>query len=365
MLDHQDLAWNEALDTLRDPWDRIVTEGALNPSLLPGWIAAIAASTDMLERLRVFALLKGEEVVGIVPYYRSRMRMTGVPIEVLNLASNLVSYHQEFVTLSDPNRLLHEFLSRFDEHGWNLLIVNNLPADGPAISALRDEARARRGVLVNYRSDSSPAMRLTGTWTDYLATKRKKFRYKIKRRRRDLLRGGEVEARWFDEASDVPALLEAILSIESHSWKVEADMAISEHPQEQRYYELLLPWMANRNLLLANVIYLDAEPIAYNLCYLWNGCLGQIKTSFDGRFAELSPGAAATEDAIRRGFEIGAGEFDFLGDVMPHKLEWATHTREHCNGYLFANAWWAKLIGTAKGAVQTWRKHRTSHEAER
>jgi len=357
VFSHKDFAWDEALETVRDPWDRIVTDGAFNPSLLPEWIGAAAAGMDMLARLRVFALYDGDEVIGIIPYYRARRRMAGITLETINLAGNLVSYHQEFVTRRDPGTLLRQFLDSFDRGTWNLFVAHGLPSDGPSLRAMRNNGGG--GVLVGYESDASPAMRLTNTWEQYLATKRKKFRYKINRRRRGLMAGGKVETRWFDRAIDVPALLDAILRIESHSWKVDADMAISERPQERHYYELLLPWMAERGLLLANVIYLDAEPIAYNLCYVWGGCLGQIKTSFDGRFAGLSPGAVATEDAIHRSFKLGAAEFDFLGDVMPHKLEWATHLRQHYDCFLFANSWRAKLIGTAKRAVQTWRNLRT------
>jgi len=364
MLSHQDLAWNEALDQLRNPWDRIVTEGALNPSLLPDWIGAVAASNDMTERLRVFALRDGGEVIGIMPYYRSRLRMAGVPIHAINLASNLVAYHPEFVTRTESGRLLAEFLDSFDKRSWNLFIAGDLPSDGPSMMALRNDACVRRGVLVSYQSEASPAVRLPRTWEDYLASKRTKFRNNLKRQRRKLLGAGQIETRWFDAAGDVPALLEAILRVESHSWKADADMAISEHPRERRYYELLLPWMADRGLLLADAIYLNGEPIAYNLCYAWHGCLAQIKTSFDGRFSKLSPGAVVIEDVIHRGTELGATEFDFLGDVMPHKLAWATHLRHHYSCYLFANTWPAKLIGTAKRAVLAWRRRRTRNAAK-
>ena len=101
-------------------------------------------------------------------------------------------------------------------------------------------------------------------------------------------------------------------------------------------------------MLSANVLFLSGKPVAYNLCYLWNNTLGQIKTSYDSEYQEYSPGAVVVEEALRTYIKKNYAEFDFLGNVMPHKLSWTKKVREHESMFVFGNSFTATLIAWLK-----------------
>ena len=73
-----------------------------------------------------------------------------------------------------------------------------------------------------------------------------------------------------------------------------------------------------------------------------------MKTSFDNGRRALSPGTIVNMIAIRRAVEAVMREFDFLGDAMPHKMEWTDRVRPHETVFVYANT----MLGRAVAAVK-------------
>jgi CelD/BcsL family acetyltransferase involved in cellulose biosynthesis len=139
-----------------------------------------------------------------------------------------------------------------------------------------------------------------------------------------------------------------MLEIEANSWKAGANIAVTSNAYEQPYYQALLPFLAEQGLLAASVHYLDGAPIAYQLSYSFGGKLGNLKNSFDERHKALSPGTVIIKGAVQRAFEIGATEFDFLGDAQPYKVLWTDRVRAHATYYLFSRRLRSRFVGALK-----------------
>jgi CelD/BcsL family acetyltransferase involved in cellulose biosynthesis len=76
--------------------------------------------------------------------------------------------------------------------------------------------------------------------------------------------------------------------------------------------------------------------------------VGNLKTSFDEQRADLSPGSIVIDACIARAFELGASEFDFLGDAGTHKAAWTATVRVHASYFLFAPRAKASIVGRLK-----------------
>ena len=94
---------------------------------------------------------------------------------------------------------------------------------------------------------------------------------------------------------------------------------------------MLLPGLVRDGHLLANVLYADHEPIAFSLCCHFGNWVGQMKTSYDARHSDLSPGLMTVDATIQRSIELGAGTYDFLGGPDAYKLAWSKTVRGHAN----------------------------------
>jgi CelD/BcsL family acetyltransferase involved in cellulose biosynthesis len=346
-------------DELGEGWERCAAEHALSPALLPGWIASTAQARGGLEGLRVRALQRDGAVQALWPYADYRARMLGLPLRAREAPGRgLVFYHECCLPGADARANLAALMLE-NERAWDVAVFPAVVRGSPLADALADLAAERGWTVVRYAGEESPYVPIEGTWDAFLAAQSSNFRYNLKRKEKGLAKVGAVGERWFEKPEDVPALWSAMLAVETGSWKADRAMAISGSHVEQRYYEALLPFLAARGLMLANVIYVDDAPVAYSLCYRWRGRVAQMKTSFSERLSNLSPGLVVNARAIRRAYEEGAHEFDFLGDRLPHKMHWTDRVRAHDDHYVFGRSLRARLVGSLKRARQRLGRERT------
>lgn len=346
-----DLEFQEATKAYGDEWCRLVDAGDINPSLLPGWIECVARAFKCINEYRVFMLtdVASKNIIGIIPYYVKQRPAYGIKFKSMEFGGNLVSYHQEIISQDCQTVVFKEFLNYTQTtQQWDLLTINNLDVSGESFKAIVAHAQSHGLPQTAYANEKSPYLILAEDWNSLLASKVKKFRYKVNKREKDLQANEDWHIRWFETAADCDQLLQEIFYLEERSWKSDSNMAITGRATEKEYYEYLVPYLAQQKMLFASVFYIGNIPAAYNLCYKFKHKVGQIKTSFNDEHKDLSPGSIVIEDALRNCYAEGITEFDFLGDVMPHKMLWTKDVREHQDVTLYARKFWPYLLGSLR-----------------
>lgn len=328
-------------------WRQLLSSSRLNYSLSQDWTTITAKSQNIVEKAEVVVASRNAAVVAILPIFVVKTRQAGIEIDSLELVSNLVSYHNQPLTSLQPPRFLQILLQAARERSADVVRLAGIPNHSELGQFLAGELPA----AISYRiaGETSPYLTLPSSWEELLSIKPKKFRYKVRKRAEALETSSVLSMAWFKQPGDCPALLEAMRIIETNSWKQQAGISIFQRKHEQHYYELLLPFLAGRREMFANVLYLERMPIAYNLCCVHDGWVGQMKTSFDLAHADLSPGSIVIDYAIREACQMSAREFDFLGGQDPHKLAWTKDARPHTDHYLYPRfSVRGRLIGVAK-----------------
>lgn len=349
-------------DQLIRQWRETFESQVTDLSTSPEWMGLAATAAGLADRFHLVAVRRGERLVGIAGFVEATRSHFGARLRSREMPSDeLVVYHNEWAG-AEAEQVVEE-VARAGGHECDLIYVPAVPTGGDTHRRLTDAARRNRWTLLAVPGYRSPYLPLAGTWDEFLAGKSSNFRYTLKRKQRALEKLGSLEERWFEDAGSIGELLECITRIEASSWKADADMAISGRAAEEGYYRALLPWLAGKGALLANVLSIAGEPCAYSLCCHWNGRVAQLKTSFAEKFAEASPGLAVNAAAIREAFRRRAGEFDFLGDVMPHKMHWTSQVRPHDNLFLFTRTLRGRWVGRLKRLAGFLR--RTTHPVTR
>lgn len=347
---------------LRCRWLDLTAAASVDLSMAPQWFESTARSRGAADRAHVFTVHDADTLVGLVPYIVGTERFAGLAARSRESpGSFLVAYHPEVISVIEPEVLLEMYLEDAVHH-CDVVVLPNLEKGGRTATAVLAVTSSLGIACLARAGHASPFLAISSDWDQFLSTKNKKFRYKVRTGLKNLEQAGAVANRWFSDSVDIEELLAEMLRIEENSWKAGAGMAISSSEMEREYYRFLLPFIAARRALHANVLYLDSAPIAYSLCYRSNGCVRQLKTSYDARHASLSPGAACHQLAIRKAFELGAREFDFLGDNMLHKSLWATGMREHVSVYLFLRTWRGTVLGRGR-RLATWIRRRLGSTA--
>lgn len=337
------LPWTQLTAAFKQEWSDLLQSARADLSLAPEWFASTVHARSADNCAYVFAIYDGNRLIGVLPHVDRRNHVLGIPVSTAESpGSYLVANHPGLIA-GDAQVVLGAILDH--SNSCDVLVLPNLPIDSATLAAVYQLAGTRGLIAVSRPGHSSPYLSIATSWDEFIASKDKKLRYKVRNSLKDLEAAGTVREEWITSATQCDRFYADMLQIESHSWKVAAGMAISGSELEQAYYRRLLPFLAQRDALRANAIYLDENPVAYSLCYLSQGAFRQLKTSFDDRHAKLSPGSAVLHRALQRAFEAGGCEFDFLGDMMQHKNHWASGVREHRTVYLFLRSWRGRLAG--------------------
>lgn len=340
--------WPDGKVALAPHWAGMVQRGAFNQTLGPAWFAVIATTLAPPDtKLAVFGRRESDtSLSAALPFFRSSRIMLGLRMSILEAGSNLMSYHAEIVA----DRAVKEVISALLAHvsDWDVFHISNVPTTSQTAHSLCTLAREMGLSLRVIPGSASPYLSITEPWTQFLAKRNKKFRYKLRRRREQINDEHNFAVRWFTSESDTEALLSDMLAIESNSWKTNVGTDITARDTELSYHRRLLPYLAAEKALLGVVLRYGARPIAYSLCCSFNQWIGHLKTSFHNDFANASPGAYLIDTCVQKAFEIGATEFDFLGDAAPHKLSWTSTTRQHADYFLFAPTMKARLVAELK-----------------
>lgn len=335
-----------AVDTLGDEWTRLAMALHANPTMLPGWLDVVAKTYLTEGQLQVAACMAGENLIGLIPFFLSRQTQLGIPIRVVELATNIVSYHASVLSTAVISDLLRAFLAKAGN--WHVLRVCNLVDADATADALNRLAKEDNHAGVWLEVDRSPYIPIESDWETYLNSRSKKFRYKLRQRQKMLAKDRGLCLHVYTDDANVATLYEDILSVERTSWKAIYGWDIGSKSGENAYYRFLIPYLKGIGALHAVVLYHSGTPVAYSLCCSWNGWFGQLKTSFNEDFKELSPGSIVIDESIRSAFECRASEFDFLGDMDRHKAMWTDCVRRHHDCFLYSRSARSRLLGMIK-----------------
>ncbi len=222
-----------------------------------------------------------------------------------------------------PQALAQRFVELLESTDlpWEVLFLSGLSPTSQLFRALLHKLRGRYSLGIGPTSRRCAAD-LQGGLDGYLGRRSSSFRANLRRLRRRRGDAG-ITTDYIDDASptDSQALFERALSVESHSWKADADTGILDGPM-RAFYNDMLPRLARRRALRFLFLRLDNQDIAY--CF--GGILGNtfrgLQMSYHNDFRHHSPGNLAQIEMIARLVDEGITTYD-LGSHMDYKTQWA------------------------------------------
>jgi Acetyltransferase (GNAT) domain len=190
-------------------------------------------------------------------------------------------------------------------------------------------------------------------WTtldEYFKSLSKKYRTNVSRQIRKLLSAGEVGYLMSSDPQTTPHLLELYRSIESHSWKSQADAAINRHPKWLEYYQGLLGAQQPMQVSI-HVLLLDNVPIAGLINGAFEKGLYALQIVYDQRLSWLTPGAAALLLGMRQAILGQYAFFNLLSGFGYYKTRWQAIMVETRNAQIYRIGtpfFWNRLLGDMK-----------------
>lgn len=314
-----------------------------------------AESFSADENMRLWLLLafSDDELVGYLALRQRLHRVLGLRAAKLDLMSDFVADRPHLVARSEHARpvgaaIYAYLLGRKME--WSLLEFQQQDAASPL---LPPPVEATSGACQFQQWPNPANATIALRWRSvagYFAALSKKARSNVSRQMRTLLAAGEAQVLTSSDPQATAALFELYCSIEPHSWKAKADVAISLDRQSIGYYTGLMQ-PAQPMQLWIQVLLLDGMPIAGLISGAFDKGLHALHIVHDDRFARLAPGSAILLMGVRLAIEGRYEFFNLLRGFGYYKARWLAQISETQSLQIYRVGtpfFWRRVLGDVR-----------------
>jgi CelD/BcsL family acetyltransferase involved in cellulose biosynthesis len=308
----------EAIEAVGAEWNRLAMLAG-SPFLTREWISAWWEALGDGQLL--WALLRGADG-SLRGGACCRLAPTG---QLTSPTDSAYSYEWDVVAGDDAaRRTVWDAIAHFGARRVHLSLLPDRP-DGAAAAC---EGLMRGGYrVVRRRAEVSPYLPLPGTWDELLDSISKNLRHKWRRSRRALDRDGGLVMRTARQEAEVERDLDIFLQLEAAGWKGRAGTAILCDPRAELLYRSFARSAARQGWLRLSVLQSHGTPVAVAYGCAFAGRAFRLKSAFDERYADHSPGLVLLAEELQRSIDEGLREYDFLGSTEFHKMRWGSRTR--------------------------------------
>ncbi|MEZ5159253.1 MAG: GNAT family N-acetyltransferase [Candidatus Nanopelagicales bacterium] len=190
---------------------------------------------------------------------------------------------------------------------WSEVELGLFPATSAASTQLR-QARKPRAWRSEATTRDIAILAVTGSFDDFIATRSRNLRRKLKRARRSAQHLG-MQSR--ESVQPTPRELDRVIgTVSRRSWQGSRRVAVYSNRANQEFYRLLASQPGDLELALHYWEDAAGDPSAYMLAVRAGDVLHQIDTGFDPAAAAAAPGLLATFDSLRWATQHGLARID-------------------------------------------------------
>jgi CelD/BcsL family acetyltransferase involved in cellulose biosynthesis len=338
-----------AFDALAAEWNALLARGPVDlPMVRHEWIAAwLDAFAPHAEPLVLVARGPSGEHAGMAVFLAERRR----GVTRLLAPANDHSCRFEWALGPDASGAVAALWVHLrDRVRWDVLLLRDVPRDGPTSTLLEPLARADRHHTGRWESLRTPWIALGGAPAEERASA--KFRSNLRRRARKLHELGAVAVRRADRPEDVDAALAEFLALEASGWKGQRGTAIALDPRLVGFYARIARDAATRGALAVRVLEVGGRAVAVHLGIVHGGVYYLPKTAYDESLGQASPGQLLQREVLAECEARGLARFDFLGPDMEWKRDWAPSHAPHDWLYVYRPSLAGSVMHTLKHRVR-------------
>jgi hypothetical protein len=226
--------------------------------------------------------------------------------------------------LDDPITAINELTRAIvqDAPAWDSIEISPMDPEDENYAAWT-EALTRNGIrLQTYDYSGDWYDRLEGNnFDDYWRSLSSKKRNTLRRKEKAAQAAGNIDFRMYTDETGLDRALADYNVIYAASWKG-AELFKDFIPE-------LIRRSASHKSLRLGIIYVAGEPAASELCIVGGGVALMAKTAYVDKFANLSVGALATLEVLRRVLDNDQiHEIDFGNGDDAYKREWVRSRRQ-------------------------------------
>jgi CelD/BcsL family acetyltransferase involved in cellulose biosynthesis len=287
-------------------------------------------------------------VRGIAPFYiahRGRLPLFACR-EVAFLGSQHVG-SMYLDVIAEPRdrravvRTLYEYIFRDGRRHWDILSLEQLPAESETIDVLQacldQDGKAWRIV----ETGACPTVQLPCSWREYVGRLSANTRYNLQRKLKILEQEGEVAYRHVTKGPEAAAGFETLIRLHEKRWiSKDRGGGAFRRPEFLAFHQAFAMLAADKGWLSLSVLLVDQRPIAGIYGFVYEGTYYFYLPGFDPDVApSASPGMLILARRLEQAIAEGHWHVDLLRGAADYKLSWATGLRRTLSLRAYNRRW--------------------------
>lgn len=318
-------------------WDRLVGEMAFpNVFLTREWVACWWKWFGAGNELRLGVAWRGDEVVGIAPFYRGRMPvLRALQVPAVRLLGDGDRVYPDFlgpiVGREDGDALVELIAANWGrivrEDREVALFSDVLTASAPMRHLVEALARSRKVRRLG-EGVRCPYADLPRSYEEFLAGLGARQREGIRRRKRKAERAFRLGLECVNTVAAVDRAFDVVAEVYADSERGRNSRACFADAVYAGFHRDLAKRVAQRGWLRLHLLTFDAKPVAFLYGYQFGERFWFYQTGYAAACREYGPGSLLMQFVIERAIAEGAVTLEFLRGEEGYKYHFAGGERK-------------------------------------
>lgn len=338
---------------LRDEWEALRLSSETSSCFLShDWVRCCWEELKSDNAMRIFVVRNGGRSVLIAPCMLSHLSEKRFPVTSLTFITHPETQISDMLILEESQgcqaviALLHYLLTERAKE-WSLLLFDKLPSDSLTAHYLREslgEARVRWQSAISYES---LIISLDKTWQEYLAEKSPRFRKTLRNVVNRMAKCGRGTVRTYEGKRAAEEAIEKLFAVSDSSWKVADGIAITSSTQRMRFFKELMDGAVTAERVRIVILEVDGRPIASETQITDGGIVYALRSDYDDRYADSSPGSFLQVEILKELFASSYTEYNFGVGLNPYKSRWTEQRHQLLRFRIYNQTLRGRVLDTA------------------
>jgi CelD/BcsL family acetyltransferase involved in cellulose biosynthesis len=330
----------------RTQWEQLFNSGGYEASLSFEWTQALLKTHLGKDRFFLVVLKENTEIAGIVPLVIKEPKKYGFSLSAVSPIAEQYNTNSDLLFKNASPELVEVFVKALFSlpARWDVFWITRFVESNTLLGLLEN---CLKNVSIKYDTrweDPSFYLNLDNTYYDFLKKRSAKFRNNLKLREKKLRAMGDVRFCKTENAQPLDEAFKHLLYIEENSWKHNHGTAITSVKKQRELYKELCESTSNTGWLHLCFLFLNNEPMSYNLGLVIREKYYSLKNSYHEKYKQVSPTTLLRAWVIEDLIKGGVKAYDFTG--LPHQFEseWTKEFRWHKSLTIYNNTSKAKIF---------------------
>jgi CelD/BcsL family acetyltransferase involved in cellulose biosynthesis len=341
-----------AFFALREEWE-VLRHRSDSTSLFLShdWIRCCWEELRSSRSLRVFVLRNRDGPVLIAPCMLSRLSAGRLPATLLTFIEHPETQIAGMLMVkgSTGAAAVDDLIQYFMvERGseWDLLLLDKIPSESQTATCMSKSLQETGRCHDSEVSHESLVIPLDTSWPEYLAHQSPRFRKTLRNIVNRMQKLGRLDLKTYHGKHGAAEATEKLFSVSDASWKVADDIAITSSDKRMRFFKELAAGKVTSEGFRIIILEVDGTPIASETQIIDGGIVYALRSDYDERYADSSPGTFLQMEILKELFCSSYREYNFGVGLNPYKTRWTEERRQLMRYRLYNDTIYGRILNT-------------------